>query len=233
MAVGFVFGDPLWRWERMRTGGRVCRRVTVNAEGEPRGEDLVQAMREYTKNSQELSNPKGLIPSHQLVRRDADGETLKERFVYVEEQDCIGCSHCAMTARNTFFLENDYGRARAFQQEADPDELISEAIDTCPVSCIYFVPYDELVILEKEREGQEINNKQRLVGTSNSNKNISKSKVLSSASMRCESCPQRGCQKCPMYGVGENPQYMAKLEAKEKKNKAKKQAESGSRRILF
>eukprot|EP00189_Rhodosorus_marinus_P004938 CAMPEP_0113964380 /NCGR_PEP_ID=MMETSP0011_2-20120614/7104_1 /TAXON_ID=101924 /ORGANISM="Rhodosorus marinus" /LENGTH=224 /DNA_ID=CAMNT_0000976669 /DNA_START=193 /DNA_END=868 /DNA_ORIENTATION=+ /assembly_acc=CAM_ASM_000156 len=212
----------------------VQKAIVVDAEGESSGEDLVQAMREYTKNSQALSNPKGLLPSHQLVRKDADGETLKERFVYVDELDCIGCSHCAMTARNTFFLEEDYGRARAFQQESDPDELISEAIDTCPVSCIYFVPYDELVILENERETQDINNKQRLVGSSNSaTRNTSKSKVLSSASMRCESCPQRGCSKCPMYGVGENPQYLAKLEAKKEKSKAAKKKESGSRRILF
>mmetsp|Transcript_6563 Transcript_6563/g.9438 ORF Transcript_6563/g.9438 Transcript_6563/m.9438 type:complete len:150 (-) Transcript_6563:783-1232(-) len=148
--------------------------------------------------------------------------------------DCIGCSHCAMVARNTFFLEEDYGRARAFQQEADPEEVISEAIDTCPVNCIYFVPYDELETLEKERETQSINNKQRLVGSfTSSNKNTSKSKVLSSASIRCESCPQRGCSKCPMYGVGENPQYLAKLEAKEKKRVTKNQSESGSRRILF
>jgi ferredoxin len=35
-------------------------------------------------------------------------------------------------------MEEDYGRARAMVQGVDSDEKLQEAIDTCPVSCIYW-----------------------------------------------------------------------------------------------
>jgi ferredoxin len=35
-------------------------------------------------------------------------------------------------------MEEDYGRARAMAQGIDSDEKLQEAIDTCPVNCIYW-----------------------------------------------------------------------------------------------
>jgi ferredoxin len=40
------------------------------------------------------------------------------------------------------------------QQDGDPEELIQEAIDTCPVDCIHWVDYTELKQLEEERKYQ-------------------------------------------------------------------------------
>ena len=48
-------------------------------------------------------------------------------------------------------MEDQHGRARSFNQEGDDEETIREAIGTCPVSCIHFVPWDELVSLERSR----------------------------------------------------------------------------------
>ena len=90
------------------------------------------------------------------------GEPLAARFVYVDEQSCIGCTYCSTTARNTFFMEDDYGRARVFNQQGDSDDLVLEAIDTCPVNCIHYVSYEDLQILEGERSTQVINNAARL-----------------------------------------------------------------------
>lgn len=84
------------------------------------------------------------------------GGALRQKAVYVDEITCIGCKHCAHVARNTFYIEPDYGRSRVFRQDGDPQELIQEAIDTCPVDCIHWVDYTELKRLEEERQYQVI-----------------------------------------------------------------------------
>jgi ferredoxin len=84
------------------------------------------------------------------------GGRLRQKGVYVDEITCIGCKHCAHVARNTFYIEPDYGRSRVVRQDGDSEELIAEAIDTCPVNCIHWVDYTELKNLENERLDQVI-----------------------------------------------------------------------------
>jgi len=84
------------------------------------------------------------------------GGMLRQKGVYVDEITCIGCLHCAHVARNTFYIEPDYGRSRVIRQEGDAEEVIQEAIDTCPVDCIQWVDYTELKKLEEERKYQVI-----------------------------------------------------------------------------
>lgn len=84
------------------------------------------------------------------------GGVLRQKGVYVDEVVCIGCKHCAHVARNTFYIEPDYGRSRVVRQDGDSEALIQEAIDTCPVDCIHWVDYTELKKLEQERQYQVI-----------------------------------------------------------------------------
>ncbi|MCG6135388.1 MULTISPECIES: ferredoxin [Nostocaceae] len=84
------------------------------------------------------------------------GGVVRQKGVYVDEITCIGCLHCAHVARNTFYIEPDYGRSRVIRQDGDGEELIQEAIDTCPVDCIHWVDYTELKKLEEERKYQVI-----------------------------------------------------------------------------
>ncbi|MDJ0620998.1 MAG: ferredoxin [Calothrix sp. MO_192.B10] len=84
------------------------------------------------------------------------GGILRQTGVYVDEITCIGCKHCAHVARNTFYIEPDYGRSRVVRQDGDPEEVIQEAIDTCPVDCIHWVDYTELKKLEEERQYQVV-----------------------------------------------------------------------------
>jgi len=79
------------------------------------------------------------------------GGAFRQKGVYVDEITCIGCKHCAHVARNTFYIEPDYGRSRVVRQDGDSEELLQEAIDTCPVDCIHWVDYTELKHLEEER----------------------------------------------------------------------------------
>ncbi|WP_448560722.1 ferredoxin [Trichothermofontia sp.] len=84
------------------------------------------------------------------------GGVLRQKGVYVDEITCIGCKHCAHVARNTFYIEPEYGRSRVVRQDGDPEDLIQEAIDTCPVDCIHWVDYTELKQLEAERQYQVV-----------------------------------------------------------------------------
>ena len=72
------------------------------------------------------------------------GGKLREKAVWVDERKCIGCTYCSSVATNTFAMEPEQGRARAFRQDGDSDELIQEAIDTCPVDCIEWVSFEDL-----------------------------------------------------------------------------------------
>jgi ferredoxin len=110
-------------------------------------------------------NRSGLEPELGGFLRDAPersglepelGGMLRQKGVYVDELTCIGCKHCAFVARNTFYIEPDYGRSRAIRQDGDPEEVIQEAIDTCPVDCIHWIDYTELKRLEEERKYQVI-----------------------------------------------------------------------------
>ena len=69
------------------------------------------------------------------------GGRLREKAVWVDERKCIGCTYCSSVATNTFAMEPEEGRARAFRQDGDSDELIQEAIDTYPVDCIDWVSF--------------------------------------------------------------------------------------------
>ncbi len=82
------------------------------------------------------------------------GGSARQKGVYVDEVTCIGCKHCAHVARNTFYIEPDYGRSRVIRQDGDSEDVIQEAIDTCPVDCIHWLDYTEVKKLEQERKYQ-------------------------------------------------------------------------------
>lgn len=84
------------------------------------------------------------------------GGNFRQKAVYVDEVTCIGCKHCAHVSPNTFYIEAEYGRSRVFNQDGDSEEIVQEAMDTCPVNCIHWVAYHELQDLEATRQKQVI-----------------------------------------------------------------------------
>jgi ferredoxin len=141
-----------------------------------------------------------------------------------------------MIAQSTFFMDQEHGRARVFNQWGDDDETISIAIETCPVDCIHYVPYDELVDLEVDRRGQNINFKARLVNQAEygggvgdrvgggPNAFTAPQQISGNMVARCNNCPSAGCKNCPMYGVGKNPEFERKEQLR-KERAAKRRLE--------
>ena len=99
------------------------------------------------------------LMSHHTVEVDETGQPAVfvndlnaiQRFVYVDEQTCIGCTLCAQDYPNTFMIEADGGKARAMRQGFDNEDDLMTACTLCPVNCIDFVSWDDLVALEMER----------------------------------------------------------------------------------
>lgn len=182
--------------------------------------DQVAGMQTYRNQVYEADylEDKAAIESHTKVDVDKEtGEPVRTQMVYVDEHTCIGCTNCAMIAGNTFFMQQDFGRARVFSQWGDDDETIQIAIETCPVDCIHYVPFDELKRLEIDRRGMNINFKSRLVGSSDMSHRVGGAvkftppqQISGNMSARCNNCPSRGCKNCPMYGVGKNPEFERK-----------------------
>ncbi len=112
--------------------------------------------------SRSPADPSLAYATPSLPRPQASGEepmlggALRQQAVWVDEAVCIGCRYCAHVAGNTFLVEPLWGRSRAIRQDGDSTELIQEAIDTCPVDCIHWVPYEDLPSLEERLRGQEL-----------------------------------------------------------------------------
>ena len=76
------------------------------------------------------------------------GGELREKALWVDEANCIGCQYCVHVASNTFIVDEDLGRARVIRQNGDSLETVKEAIDTCPVDCMHWVEFEDLEKLD-------------------------------------------------------------------------------------
>jgi len=101
----------------------------------------------FQAKSYEESEPNGQEPIL--------GGKLREKAVWVDESKCIGCTYCSSVASNTFVMHPDQGRARAIRQDGDNNNLIQEAIDTCPVDCIQWVDFEDLDSLRQKLDQQD------------------------------------------------------------------------------
>ncbi|XP_008792330.1 chaperone protein dnaJ C76, chloroplastic [Phoenix dactylifera] len=81
-------------------------------------------------------------------------DTAPKDHAFVDEFSCIGCKNCANVAPDTFWIEEDFGRARVCSQSGDP-ELVQQAIDSCPVDCIHWTSAAQISLLEDEMRRME------------------------------------------------------------------------------
>ncbi len=59
------------------------------------------------------------------------------RIPYVDQDACISCGLCVDTAPEVFRLTDD-NMAEVYDPAGAPEQKIQEAIDGCPVNCIYW-----------------------------------------------------------------------------------------------
>jgi len=54
------------------------------------------------------------------------------------EDECIGCGVCHDTCPEVFRLNEEKDVAEVIMAEGGPEDLIQDAIDSCPVECIHW-----------------------------------------------------------------------------------------------
>jgi ferredoxin len=60
------------------------------------------------------------------------------RRVVVDQDTCIGCGNCEGICPEVFQLNEEAGTSEVIKPEGGPEDLIEEAIDSCPVEAIHW-----------------------------------------------------------------------------------------------
>jgi ferredoxin len=60
------------------------------------------------------------------------------KTVFIDEPECIGCGSCVEICSEVFQMQEGDEKAQIIKPEGGPEDLIQEAMDTCPVSCIHW-----------------------------------------------------------------------------------------------
>jgi len=58
--------------------------------------------------------------------------------VSIDEEECIGCGTCEEICPEVFKMNEDTEKSEVIKPEGGAEDLIQEAIDTCPVDCIHW-----------------------------------------------------------------------------------------------
>ena len=83
------------------------------------------------------------------ARAKAAGQTL-----VIDQEECISCGTCVENTEHVFYLPDD-AKAVTIEQEG-PMELIQDAIDACPVTCIHWTESPQDYLQLNDRHGQPI-----------------------------------------------------------------------------
>ena len=66
------------------------------------------------------------------------GKNKMSKKVYIDEEECIGCGSCEEICPEVFRLNEDTDKAEVIKPEGGPEDLVEEAMATCPVECIHW-----------------------------------------------------------------------------------------------
>lgn len=91
------------------------------------------------------------------ARNPFSDDSSPKDHLFVDELGCIGCQYCVNICPGVFGNEEDFGRARVYNQRGDP-ESVQQAIESCPVDCIHKTTAAQLSLLEDEmRKVERVN----------------------------------------------------------------------------
>ena len=58
--------------------------------------------------------------------------------VVIDTDECVGCESCVELCPEVFEFDDDTEKAKVILPEGGPEDCIEDAIDSCPVDCIFW-----------------------------------------------------------------------------------------------
>eukprot|EP00930_Biecheleria_cincta_P083847 TRINITY_DN73358_c0_g1_i1.p1 TRINITY_DN73358_c0_g1~~TRINITY_DN73358_c0_g1_i1.p1 ORF type:complete len:430 (-),score=76.22 TRINITY_DN73358_c0_g1_i1:398-1687(-) len=83
-----------------------------------------------------------------VKEEDAGEKWAAQKFLYVDEWNCVCCRNCCDIAPQSFCIQADNGRANVYTQWGNSEEYLDYAVASCPTECIHWVSREELQALE-------------------------------------------------------------------------------------
>ncbi|XP_042067569.1 chaperone protein dnaJ C76, chloroplastic-like [Salvia splendens] len=169
-----------------------------------------------------------------------DDSSTKDH-VFVDEFSCIGCKNCANVCSEVFAIEEDFGRARAYNQAGMLDK-VQQAVESCPVDCIHWTSAAQLSLLEDEmRRVERVNVALMLSGMGSASSDVFRmasgrwekrqAKVLAQAKVRM--MKQKDSGQTPTYWDnlwGNTKDYESKANKEEEVKERAARAAAAARR---
>jgi ferredoxin len=67
-----------------------------------------------------------------------EGDSNMGKIVVIDTDECIGCESCVELCPEVFAFKDEEEKAEVIMPEGGPEDCIEEAMETCPVECIYY-----------------------------------------------------------------------------------------------
>ena len=77
------------------------------------------------------------------LENESSREKAAKKLLVIDQFECISCGTCVEQTEKVFYLPID-GKATPIAQDG-PMDLIQDAIEACPVTCIHWVTPEEAV----------------------------------------------------------------------------------------
>ena len=60
------------------------------------------------------------------------------KIVCIDQEECIGCGNCEALCPEVFKFDKEREKSEVIKAEGGSETCIEEAMEACPVSCIYW-----------------------------------------------------------------------------------------------
>jgi len=144
-----VLSDPKTRTaydeQLVETGGAIEKATPVTTDLGPTWKWMPK---QHGKRPVWKGTPRSRSNWAKVKPEDRGEKHFDQKFLYVDEWQCISCRNCCDVAPHSFCIDIEHNRARVYTQWGNSEEYLDYAVSACPVDCIHWVSREELQSLE-------------------------------------------------------------------------------------
>ncbi|MFW6314700.1 MAG: ferredoxin [Desulfohalobiaceae bacterium] len=79
-----------------------------------------------------------LLTQESAQAQPSNKEVDMAKKVMIDEEECIGCESCVEICPDVFAFDEEQEKAYVIKAEGGPEDLIEEAMESCPSECIHW-----------------------------------------------------------------------------------------------